>query len=364
MPGVLGKKRSLGDHSEGSNKIRPAKRARQDEKSSPVTQSLLHHYYPEIRTLRKYLISKLPSSSRLRRKKIASLTPSTDASASAAAEAQNTTRQQLCALLDNTLVAPGQKTQQQQKQQQQQQPDDQRQRRTGSDSDDGRWEQWINYSQRGDDSYVSLSGGSQALFSQKDVREVPLSSYAEGVLLTRTMFLRGIQIVDFVIWLLFSRTSPAAPWPKHLLCDGFRKKSSYAQATVDIPGLSSVFPNHHVRQLKEAPWPQLLLLLGISGEKIMIDLLVDCAIFVPIQAGAGNLFQLSGVPLSELNTKPLGEPRHTQSLQPPKDTPPSEISVIRNRMLYARAMVNARGLVHFGLRHIRKSHSTPSMYTL
>ena len=33
----------------------------------------------------------------------------------------------------------------------------------------------------------------------------------------------------------------------------------------------------------------------------------------------------------------------------------SEIVFARNRMLYARAALNARGLVHFGLRHIRMS---------
>lgn len=34
---------------------------------------------------------------------------------------------------------------------------------------------------------------------------------------------------------------------------------------------------------------------------------------------------------------------------------PSTIVFVRNRMLYARAALNARGFVHFGLRHIRKS---------
>jgi hypothetical protein len=33
---------------------------------------------------------------------------------------------------------------------------------------------------------------------------------------------------------------------------------------------------------------------------------------------------------------------------------PSEIIFVRNRMLYARAALNARGLVQFGFRHIRE----------
>ena len=32
----------------------------------------------------------------------------------------------------------------------------------------------------------------------------------------------------------------------------------------------------------------------------------------------------------------------------------AEINFVRNRMLYARPALNARGLVHFGLRHIRE----------
>lgn len=37
---------------------------------------------------------------------------------------------------------------------------------------------------------------------------------------------------------------------------------------------------------------------------------------------------------------------------------PSEITFVRNRMMYARAALNAHGLVHFGLRHIRKYTKT------
>lgn len=33
---------------------------------------------------------------------------------------------------------------------------------------------------------------------------------------------------------------------------------------------------------------------------------------------------------------------------------PTDIIFVRSRMLYARAALNARGLVNFGLRHIRK----------
>jgi telomerase reverse transcriptase len=126
-----------------------------------------------------------------------------------------------------------------------------------------------------------------------------------------------------------------------------------------IPDLYSVYPNQHVEALKASPWPRLLMLLGKEGERIMLDLLVHCAIFRSVKAGKGNLYQLGGIPVSEL--EPLS--REGDKERPlPLDTGkanverrPSEISFVRSRMLYARAALNARGLVHFGLRHIRTS---------
>ena len=108
--------------------------------------------------------------------------------------------------------------------------------------------------------------------------------------------------MDFTIWLLFSRDKKGAARPKHLLCDGFRKSTGLnVQRQGDlggnkssIPGLFAVFPNHHADTLKRPPWPELLVLLGKSGERIMVDLLLDCGIFVAVSAGTGNMWQLSG----------------------------------------------------------------------
>lgn len=103
------------------------------------------------------------------------------------------------------------------------------------------------------------------------------------------------QIVDFVIWLLFSRELKAGKRPKHLLCDGFRRGTGPGeQGGVIVPGLFSLYPNSNVKALREAPWPQLLALLGKSGEKMMIDLLIDCSIYVAIKAGFHNYEQRSG----------------------------------------------------------------------
>lgn len=99
------------------------------------------------------------------------------------------------------------------------------------------------------------------------------------------------------------------------------------------------------------------MLLGKEGERIMLDLLLDCAVFRSVKSGKGNLYQLAGIPISEL--EPLLGAGNKEGLPRARVDPkseelrPSEISFVRSRMLYARAALNARGLVHFGLRHIR-----------
>lgn len=169
------------------------------------------------------------------------------------------------------------------------------------------------------------------------------------------------KIVDFVVWLLFSRENTGS-WPKHILCDGFRRQAGpdsrpNPAAATTIPGLHSVYPNQHVHALKLPPWPQLLMLLGKEGERIMIDLLLDCAIFRFVKAGKGNLYQLGGIPISELDPLTKAADKEVALLASSSadnaELRPSDISFVRSRMLYARAALNARGLVHFGLRHIR-----------
>ena len=197
------------------------------------------------------------------------------------------------------------------------------------------------------------------------------------------------DIVDFVIWLLFSRSGSRARektggnnngngyhGPKHLLCDGFRKGVAPPQSRSgevgggghhQIPGVYAVHTNNCVRALKETPWPQFLLLLGKEGERIMLDLLLDCAVFVAVKEGKGNLVQVSGVPVSELQPWTAADSGKNDSKRgggggggESKELTPSEITFARNRMLYARAALNARGLVHFGLRHIRRFHRLSS----
>ncbi|RYP54201.1 hypothetical protein DL768_000980 [Monosporascus sp. mg162] len=98
-----------------------------------------------------------------------------------------------------------------------------------------------------------------------------------------------------------------------------------------------------------------------SGERIMIDLLLDCAIFVPVNAGTNNYSQISGKPLSETELLNPDKPQGSTSESFVKS--PSDIVFVRNRMLYARAALNARGLVHFGLRHIHVLNRSPHRHS-
>ncbi|KAK2040516.1 hypothetical protein LZ31DRAFT_40461 [Colletotrichum somersetense] len=292
------------------------KRAKKDRVESHVKHSVLQQYYECVQTLREYLLSKLPGSSRLRRKKIASLGKDVAQSS----KEDHRWIPEVSSLLDTTLVCVHHRPQAQ---------------------TDSRWEQWRSFSQKADESVLSTSGDLAGATSSQS------------------------EIVDFVIWQLFSRIQPHAAWPKHLLCDGFRRR---AQNVADangqnsdglIPGLASAHPNHHVRALKDTPWPQILMILGKSGEQIMIDLLIDTAIYLPVKAGVGNLYQLSGIPLSETDVSVVADQNKTNCPKrghKPVDAIngrlPSEITFVRNRMMYARAALTAKGTVQYGLRHI------------
>ena len=106
--------------------------------------------------------------------------------------------------------------------------------------------------------------------------------------------------MDFAIWLLFSKSQVSTGRVQHLLCQGFRKDViSRAVREEDtgrsaIPGVVSVYPNSHVTSMKLTPWPQVLGLMGKEGERAMIDLVLDCGIFLPVKSARGSFHQLSG----------------------------------------------------------------------
>lgn len=121
------------------------KKARRDQTNTTVKGSLLRQYYDAVQTLREYLLSRLPASSRLRRKKIVSLglPESTETDEKRLGELE------LVRLLDTSLVCSF------------------HQARAEPES---RWGKWRSFSQKGDESVVSSSGGlAGATCSQSEV---------------------------------------------------------------------------------------------------------------------------------------------------------------------------------------------------
>jgi telomerase reverse transcriptase len=108
------------------------------------------------------------------------------------------------------------------------------------------------------------------------------------------------QIVDFTIWQIFKNGTKSGTRPQHLLCQGFRRDVTFNGINRDenpvtaIPGVVSTYPNQHISMLKVSPWPQILALMGKEGQRMMIDLILDCGIYVAVESGYGNYFQLSG----------------------------------------------------------------------
>ncbi|KAL8360048.1 hypothetical protein RB598_008400 [Gaeumannomyces tritici] len=295
---------------------------------TPPTHAVLSQYYVRLQTLRDHMLESLPSSSKLRRRKIASLGKLAD---DGDGRQPSDLEMHVSHLLDSTIVASS--------------------RDSKPARADSRWNQWLNFSQRGDESYVSLSDGA-----------------------TKTLFCQH-EIVNFAIWSLFEKDKRNGGWPKNVLCDGFRRAPAWdanpppagACLPADaVPGLFSVYPNQHVRMLKDSFWPELLGLLGQAGEKIMIDLLLDHSVFVSVHAGSGNYYQLSGKSLNDLEppaSNSLPQANCQNGLGPGSSSStaksPATIVFVRSRMLYSRAALNARGAVHFGLRHIHVLNRYP-----
>lgn len=61
-----------------------------------------------------------------------------------------------------------------------------------------------------------------------------------------------------------------------------------------IPGVASHYPNSHVSTLKGAIWAEVLSLPGKEGDGIMLDLILNFGVFVSIESGKNNYYQLCG----------------------------------------------------------------------
>ena len=295
---------------------------------SPEDHPTLSLYYSSLLTLRAYILSKLPKSSKSRRRRIKSARDD---------------------LLDTNLVCEA------------------GHQRPLSDS--SRFKDFEIFSQQAN---VTLG-----------------SSIGEGLSPVS-------DVVDFAIWLLFHRIHRQTHRPPHLLCHGYQRATNSKQANDEqcavagIPGLTSHYPNNNVSILKSAGWMQIHGLLGKEGDRIMLDLILDCGIFIKVDSGQSNFYQLSGdfeslasfseslakvkpgIPLTDLPTlipssglrddmktpKPLAFALNNSTDRGGVSTTclnsPGTISFVRNRTFYARAVLNAKGKVTFGFRHIRE----------
>ncbi|KAI1518837.1 telomerase reverse transcriptase [Pyrenophora tritici-repentis] len=313
-------KRKRSDHaSVGSRKLPKHASATPPSATHPVLQRL----YPQVLTLRCYLLSRLPKSSKSRHRKISQLGRASTAQDPTPIHPLDT---DLADLLDSALVGS----------------------LAGAEP-----EKQAQVNQERDQDIDA--------FTQQRSQGTPGGTYKPG-------HHKQSEIVNSVIYCLFKR-SPAYK-PNHLLCHGFQKTGN-ARREQDvnhdpcssIPGLQECQRNNYMRTLKEPVWCRLHALIGEGGDRIMRDMLLDCSIFLPIKANAGNYYQLSGVPISDIKSDYLknkgaektdvGAEATTKPINLHSDNKaPGSITFVRSRMLYAKAALNAKGDVRFGMRHI------------
>lgn len=142
----------------------PCKKARTGEsQKAPPPASFARHavisqYYPSVLSLRQYMLAKLPSSSRIRRKKISTAGRASQSSDGGVNEIEKSVGR----LLDTTLIGLPEQTK--------------------SNAED-LWDQWTSFSQRGDESTVTLSNGlAGAAFSQSEVSSIDFGHNNRAVL--------------------------------------------------------------------------------------------------------------------------------------------------------------------------------------
>lgn len=123
----------------------PVKKLKDSDSSTPVRRDLLENSYTRVSSLRAYVLSQLPKTSRIRRKKITGLGNQHNTS-----EATS----QLAEFLDTTLVCTNSLV---------------------DELDDSISEQWQFFSQKADDSNVTISGGVAAsVHIQSEVCFIPI----------------------------------------------------------------------------------------------------------------------------------------------------------------------------------------------
>jgi telomerase reverse transcriptase len=124
-----------------------------NSRDSVVKDALLAQFYPQVISLREFLISKLPPSSKIRRKKILSVGKKADSEID----------QKLSKLLDQTLVGVS---------------------KHKGVSQEERWQQWTTFSQKADDSVSFANQSGVGIFSQSEVgSSIYFDFHSSGMLL-------------------------------------------------------------------------------------------------------------------------------------------------------------------------------------
>lgn len=160
------------------------------------------------------------------------------------------------------------------------------------------------------------------------------------------------DVLSFVVWHLFNTCKDGFGRPSNVLCNGLQRGVA-TEGIYVAPGIVQAHPNEALELLKSPSWSQVFASLGSDGDMIFAGLLLDCGLFSLLSAGKDNYYQVSGVPINTLNSaKSQTEPTKAGNVIEGLPRKPCAITFVRNRMLYAKPSVNAKGLISFGLKHI------------
>ena len=272
--------------------------------------------YPKVLTLREYLLTRLPTASRVRRKRLETFSDPAQTG-----------------LLDTCLVGvlnePSPETQKE------------------------RAQEFVVFTQTQGTASACLTGREQSCSIEEVCHRLDTAAKCAQAN-------HCFKVVGFAVWLLFKKCPSTLARPKHLLCNSLRKwpapkaQDNSSVSTLALPGLFQQHPNENLDRLRRNPWDRYLSLLGPDGEAIFSSLLLDCGLFVRLSHGNHNYLQFSGTPVSDLNgvsgTDKQISPRSPDLRAAPRK--PSDISFVRSRILYAKPSLNKRGIVQFGLKHV------------
>ncbi|THY62034.1 hypothetical protein D6C99_01033 [Aureobasidium pullulans] len=110
------------------------------------------------------------------------------------------------------------------------------------------------------------------------------------------------EIVEFAIWQLF-RKHTSGHRPPHVLCHGYWHtglggvKIADREKVENNHGAEAALPdrNEHVDRLKGEAWAALPSLVGAGSALILVQLLQNCGIFIPLDGGKNNYLQISDI---------------------------------------------------------------------